>query len=128
VKDGVATTAEIDAVIRNGFGLRWAQMGLFETYRIAGGDAGMRHFLAQFGPALQWPWSRLIDVPEMDEALVELIAGQSDAQAGDSSIAELMDRRDRNLVAILKALKTTQGGAGQVISDFEERLEGGAQD
>ena len=125
VKDGVATTAEIDAVIRNGFGLRWAQMGLFETYRIAGGDAGMRHFLAQFGPALHWPWSRLTDVPEMDEALVELIAGQSDAQAGDSSIAELMDQRDRNLVAILKALKTTQGGAGQVLSAFESQLGAG---
>jgi carnitine 3-dehydrogenase len=40
VKDGVATTAEIDEAIRMGFGLRWAQMGLFETYRIAGGEAG----------------------------------------------------------------------------------------
>ena len=35
VKDGVATTAEIDDAIRYGFGLRWAQMGLFETYRVA---------------------------------------------------------------------------------------------
>ncbi|HBU96275.1 3-hydroxyacyl-CoA dehydrogenase NAD-binding domain-containing protein, partial [Thalassospira lucentensis] len=37
VHDGVATTQEIDDAIRFGFGLRWAQMGLFETYRIAGG-------------------------------------------------------------------------------------------
>ena len=29
-----------DDAIRYGFGLRWAQMGLFETYRIAGGEAG----------------------------------------------------------------------------------------
>ena len=122
VKDGVATTGEIDAVIRNGFGLRWAQMGLFETYRIAGGDAGMRHFLAQFGPALQWPWSRLTDVPEMDEALVELIARQSDEQAGGISVAEMADDRDRNLVAILKALKATGGGAGRLVSAFEAQL------
>ena len=40
------------AAIRYGFGLRWAQMGMFETYRIAGGEAGMRHFIAQFGPCL----------------------------------------------------------------------------
>jgi carnitine 3-dehydrogenase len=52
VKDGVATTEEIDEAIRMGFGLRWGQMGLFETYRIAGGEAGMKHFMAQFGPAL----------------------------------------------------------------------------
>ncbi|MFV2035257.1 MAG: 3-hydroxyacyl-CoA dehydrogenase NAD-binding domain-containing protein, partial [Halocynthiibacter sp.] len=32
VRDGIATTKEIDDAIRYGFGLRWAQMGLFETY------------------------------------------------------------------------------------------------
>ncbi|MCG8598534.1 MAG: 3-hydroxyacyl-CoA dehydrogenase NAD-binding domain-containing protein, partial [Verrucomicrobiales bacterium] len=61
VKDGIATTEEIDEAIRMGFGLRWAHMGLFETYRIAGGEAGMEHFLAQFGPALKWPWTKLMD-------------------------------------------------------------------
>ena len=30
INDGVATTHEIDDIIRFGFGLRWAQMGLFE--------------------------------------------------------------------------------------------------
>ena len=74
VKDGVATTGEIDDAIRMGFGLRWAQMGLFETYRIAGGDGGMEHFLSQFGPALKWPWTKLTDVPEMDADLVRAIA------------------------------------------------------
>ena len=39
----------------HGAGIRWAQMGLFETYRIAGGEAGMKHFLAQFGPTLAFP-------------------------------------------------------------------------
>ena len=28
IKDGIATTEEIDNAIRYGFGLRWAQMGL----------------------------------------------------------------------------------------------------
>jgi carnitine 3-dehydrogenase len=82
VKDGVATTEEIDEAIRMGFGIRWAQMGLFDTYRTAGGDAGMRHFMAQFGPCLQFPWTKLTDVPEFTDALVDLIAGQSDAQSG----------------------------------------------
>jgi carnitine 3-dehydrogenase len=62
VKDGIATTEEIDDAIRYGFGIRWAQMGLFETYRVAGGEAGMKHFMAQFGPALKWPWTKLMDV------------------------------------------------------------------
>ena len=73
-EDGIATTEEIDDAVRMGFGLRYAQMGIFETYRIAGGEQGMRHFLAQFGPALKWPWTKLMDVPELDDALIETIA------------------------------------------------------
>ncbi len=103
--DGIATTEEIDDIIRFGFGLRWAQMGLFETYRIAGGEAGMRHFLGQFGPALKWPWTKLMDVPDLDDALIDRIAGQSDAQSGQHSIRELERIRDDNLVGIFQALK-----------------------
>ncbi|WP_259699735.1 3-hydroxyacyl-CoA dehydrogenase family protein, partial [Pseudomonas protegens] len=51
VNDGVATTGENDDAIRFGAGLRWAFMGTFLAYTLAGGDAGMRHFMAQFGPA-----------------------------------------------------------------------------
>ncbi len=89
IKDGICTTEELDESIRMGFGLRWAQMGLFETYRIAGGEAGMKHFMAQFGPALEWPWTKLMDVPEFTEELVDLIAGQSDAQSGHMPIRDL---------------------------------------
>jgi carnitine 3-dehydrogenase len=122
VADDVATTAEIDDVMRYGFGLRWAQMGLFETYRIAGGDAGMKHFLRQFGPALAWPWSKLTDVPDLDEALIEKIASQSDAQSGHQTISELEQQRDDNLVAIIRALKRTNSGAGELVNAIEARL------
>ena len=122
VKDDVATTQDIDDVIRLGFGLRWAQMGLFETYRIAGGEAGMRHFLDQFGPCLQWPWTRLMNVPEMDEALINKIASQSDAQSNDLSIRELEQKRDDNLIAIMQALKTNDWGAGRTLAIHEKRL------
>ena len=122
VKDGIATTEEIDDAIRMGFGLRWAQMGLFETYRLAGGEQGMRHFLAQFGPALKWPWTRLMDTPDLDDALVETIATQSDAQSGHMTIAELARLRDDNLVALLRALKARGAAAGRVIGAHEARL------
>ncbi|MEI6097734.1 MAG: carnitine 3-dehydrogenase [Alphaproteobacteria bacterium] len=119
--DGIATTTEIDEAIRMGFGLRWGQMGLFETYRIAGGEAGMRHFMAQFGPTLKWPWSKLMDVPEFNEALVDLVAGQSDAQSGAYSIRELERIRDQNLVGFLRSLKERNWGAGKVLREHDER-------
>ena len=122
VHDGICTTEELDDIVRYGFGLRYAQMGVFETYRVAGGDAGMRHFMAQFGPCLQWPWSHLTDVPPFTDALVDLIATQSDAQSGHHSIRELERIRDDNLVAIQHALRGTDWGAGRVLRRHEERL------
>ena len=122
VKDGIATTAEIDDAIRYGFGLRWAQMGLFETYRVAGGEAGMAHFIAQFGPCLKWPWTKLMDVPELTDELVETISSQSDAQSGSRSIRELERIRDDNLVAIMQALKANDWGAGKTLASWEAAL------
>ncbi len=121
LKDGVATTEEIDESIRMGFGLRWGQMGLFETYRIAGGEAGMRHFMAQFGPALKWPWTKLMDVPEFNDELVDLVANQSDAQSGMYGIRELERIRDQNLVGFLRSLKDSNWGAGKVLREHDER-------
>ncbi|ERM00647.1 hypothetical protein Q644_25610 [Brucella intermedia 229E] len=112
VRDGIATVEQIDDIIRYSFGLRWAQMGLFQTYRIAGGPAGMRHFLAQFGPALQWPWTKLTDVPDLDDSLIDRIADQSDAQNEGLSIRDLERIRDENLVAIIRALSQQQQGKG----------------
>ncbi len=122
VKDGIATTEEIDNAIRYGFGIRWAQMGLFETYRVAGGEAGMKHFMAQFGPALKWPWTKLMDVPEFTDDLVDLIAGQSDEQSGHLSIRELERKRDNNLIAMMRALKQQGNAAGQLIKDHQKSL------
>ncbi len=122
VNDNVATTEEIDDAIRYGFGLRWAQMGLFETYRLAGGDAGMRHFISQFGPCLEWPWTHLTDVPEFTDELIDKVSNQSDLQSGQYSIDELMQKRDDNLVDFLKVLKNNRWGAGNILKDFDERL------
>lgn len=123
IKDGVATTEEIDDAIRFGFGLRWAQMGLFETYRIAGGEAGMEHFIAQFGPCLSWPWTKLMDVPELTDELTKTIADQSDAQSGHYSIRELERIRDDNLVGMMRALKQQDWGAGQLLREHDKRLQ-----
>lgn len=122
VHDDIATTEEIDEAIRLGFGLRWAQMGLFETYRIAGGEGGMAHFVEQFGPALAWPWTKLMDVPEMTPDFAAKIGAQSDAQSGALDIRALEQLRDRNLVAILRALKREGSGAGAVIAAQEGPL------
>ena len=121
IKDGVATTGQIDDIITHSFGLRWAQKGLFETYRVAGGQAGMKHFLEQFGPCLEWPWTKLMDVPDLDEALIDRIVEQSDEQAAGRTVMQLENERDRNLVVLLKALRAEDAAAGAFLNEVNRR-------
>jgi carnitine 3-dehydrogenase len=121
IKDGVATTGQIDDIITHSFGLRWAQKGLFETYRVAGGQAGMKYFLEQFGPCLEWPWTKLMDVPDLDEALIDRIVEQSDEQAAGRTVMQLENERDRNLVALLKALRVEDAAAGAFLNEVNRR-------
>ena len=116
VNDGVATTGEIDDAIRFGAGLRWSFMGTFLTYTLAGGDAGMRHFMAQFGPALQLPWTYL-PAPALTDELIDAVVDGTTDQRGERSIASLERYRDDCLLAVLDAVKTTKARHGMTFSD-----------
>lgn len=100
VNDGVATTEEIDAAVVYGAGLRWSLMGTFLTFHLAGGDAGMRHMLEQFGPALELPWTRL-EAPELTDELIDRVVEGCEHQAAGRSVRELEARRDEFLSRLL---------------------------
>jgi carnitine 3-dehydrogenase len=125
INDGIATAAEIDDAIRFGAGLRWSFMGTFLTYRLAGGEAGMRHFLHQFGPSMEWPWTKLIG-PKLTDELIDKVAAQSDEQAGGIGLREFEALRDSCLVDILHALERNDFAAGAVAKTYRESLAGKA--
>jgi carnitine 3-dehydrogenase len=81
----------------------------------------MRHFIAQFGECLSWPWTKLMDVPELTDELIDTIAEQSDEQSGHYGVRELERIRDNNLAATLLALEANDWGAGHTIQQFRER-------
>jgi carnitine 3-dehydrogenase len=111
INDGIANTAQIDDAVRFGCGLRWSFMGSFLTFTLAGGDAGMRHFMAQFGPALKLPWTHL-QAPELSEALLERIVEGTEHQLGGRSIAALERYRDDCLQSVqdtIAAVKARHG-------------------
>ena len=121
VNDGVATTGELDESIIYGPGLRWAAMGTNMIYHLAGGESGMRHMLAQFGPCLKWPWTKL-EAPELTEGLIDRMVEGTQAQAGGRSIRELERLRDDYLVAIQQVLREFDIGAGSTLRAVEKRL------
>jgi carnitine 3-dehydrogenase len=101
--DGVATTEEIDAVIRLGPGLRWGFMGPFLTFHMAGGEAGMEHVIDQFGPTLKLPWTKL-EAPELSEELRQRLIEGTGCQASGHTTAELERRRDECLIEIQQVI------------------------
>ena len=107
INDGVASTGEIDDAIRYGAGIRWSFMGSFLIYTLAGGDAGMRHFMSQFGPALKLPWTKLV-APELTDALIDKVVEGTEVQLGQHSIADLERYRDDCLMAVQAAIKATK--------------------
>ena len=121
IDEDVATAEELDDAIRFGAGLRWSFMGNFLIYRIAGGEQGMRHFMAQFGPALKLPWTKL-EAPELTDELLDKIVAQSDEQAGSHSIRELERLRDDCLISVMQGLQAHDWGAGQVLKQYAARL------
>ena len=123
VHDDIATTSEIDDAMKYAMGLRYALMGVFEHMRLAGGEQGMHHFIKQFGPCLKWPWTKLMDVPELTDEFVNKIASQSDDQAQGRSIQELEKSRDDTLVGILRALRKTERAAGKTINNHNHCID-----
>ncbi|OLS52237.1 carnitine 3-dehydrogenase [Rhodovulum sulfidophilum] len=126
VHDGVATTAEIDEAVRMGVGLNWAQMGPFESALLSGGAAGVDQVVSRIGSGLDLPRTHLTEMPEATEALARIVADQAGAQAGGRPLEELERIRDRNLVAVLRALKWADWGAGAHLRDVDALLENGA--
>ena len=97
-------------------------MGTMQTFHLAGGEGGMRAMLAMFGPCLKWPWTKLMDVPELTEEFVDLVGGQCEAQSGDLGPRDLEAIRDDNLIGIMQTLKANDWGAGKTLATYERKL------
>ena len=99
---GEATPEQIDIAMVNGPGPRWAFAGPCFTYHIGGGEGGMAYCLDQFGPALEFPWTRL-GAPELTQELRHTLVESCDRMARGRSFSALSAERDAGLVAIAKA-------------------------
>ena len=120
LNDDIATTKELDESIAYGPGLRWAIMGMNQIYMMAGGSGGARHFIKQFGPALEWPWTHL-KAPPLTEDIINRFVEGTEEQAGGKSIKELAHIRDECLTAIQKILAKHNIGAGTALNKLKER-------
>ena len=97
INEGYATTEDLDRAIEDGPGLRWSLMGTFLTFHLAGGKAGMKHMLEQFGPALKLPWTKL-KAPKLTKNLSSRIISGTKNQSKGKSVSMISNIRDEYLV------------------------------
>lgn len=107
VEAGEATAEQIDDVMRFGPGLRWAFMGPFLTYHLAGGRGGMRRFFESFGDTLTLPYSRL-EAPPLSNELIGKVIRQCDDAYRLYSSDELENWRDRNIRTLTRELRSLE--------------------
>ncbi|MCW3475719.1 3-hydroxyacyl-CoA dehydrogenase NAD-binding domain-containing protein [Limobrevibacterium gyesilva] len=106
VAEGVASVADVDAAISEGPGLRWALMGPHATFHLAGGEGGMAHFMHHLLPAMQGWWATLGN-PDVTPALQQQLIAGVRAELDGKSVAELAQRRDAFLTALLELRRRT---------------------
>ena len=104
VNEGYASTEDLDRAIEDGPGMRWSLMGTDLTFHLAGGNAGMKHMLEQFGPALKLPWTKL-KAPKLSNKLSNRVIAGTKKQARGKSVAEISKIRDEYLLNLQKMRK-----------------------
>jgi|SRR5580704_14970678 carnitine 3-dehydrogenase len=107
LQSGVATLGDIDKAMTEGPGLRWALMGPFLTYHLAGGPGGMESFMKQFAPMQETLWKDL-GRPSIDSSVQQLVINSMKQETKGRSIEALAASRDRRIVSLLTARRQTQ--------------------
>jgi ketoreductase RED1 len=102
VEQGVVSPAEVDTVMVNSLGLRWATVGPFLGAHLGGGPGGYRHMAEHIGVSMQKMWDSLGRPEQSPEQTERLVAAVEDAY-GSRSYADLSRERDAQQIAVLSA-------------------------
>ncbi|GGS87100.1 3-hydroxyacyl-CoA dehydrogenase NAD-binding domain-containing protein [Streptomyces violaceus] len=103
VEQGVVTPEDLDKVMTNSLGLRWATVGPFLGSHLGGGPGGYRHMAEHIGASMKQMWAGLGTPSQNAEEQERLIEAVEKAY-GSSTYPELTETRDRRQLAVLSAL------------------------
>ena len=111
VLEGVVDTAELDTVVTQSIGLRWATQGPFESMHLGGGPGGLRHLFEHLGPGMARRWQSL-GQPELTPETIEAVSAQVEERFRDRGYDRMTESRDRTQLAVLAAREAARGEDG----------------
>ncbi|WP_017974422.1 3-hydroxyacyl-CoA dehydrogenase family protein [Actinopolyspora halophila] len=103
---GVIDAEQLDTIVKNSLGNRWATVGPFESFHLGGGSGGFRHMIEHLGRGMAERWKDL-GTPELDAANIDTLAEQTERAYGDDAEAyrARSARRDHKQLAVTEALR-----------------------
>jgi ketoreductase RED1 len=107
VIEGVVKADELDDIVTNSVGIRWAADGPFRSFHLGGGAGGFEHFFKQFGDGLNEAWKNMAPVDLNAEARQKIV-DQANASFAKQPMQKLEAERDAKQIAIIRALKTAK--------------------
>jgi ketoreductase RED1 len=105
VQQGVVSVEELDTLVTNSLGLRWATVGPFKGIHLGGGPGGITHFLNHLGAMFEGLFNELGEAHINPETIAQL-AEQADAAYGPMPNATMANERDRKQLGILQSHAT----------------------
>ncbi|QCD57131.1 3-hydroxyacyl-CoA dehydrogenase NAD-binding domain-containing protein [Streptomyces hawaiiensis] len=103
VEQGVVTPEDLDKVMTNSLGLRWATVGPFLGSHLGGGPGGYRHLVEHIGASMKQTGAGL-GTPSQNEEQQERLIRAVEKAYGSSTYSQLTETRDRRQLAVLSAL------------------------
>jgi len=111
VQQGVCTVDQLDDIVTNSVGLRWAVNGPFSSFHMGGGPGGFTAFFKQFARSMDAAWKSLPQVT-LDDDLQQLVIEQANASFGKTPLEQMERERDDKQIALLRALASVPSQDG----------------
>ena len=101
VQQGIVSVGDVDTIVADGPGLRWALLGPFLNLHLSGGAGGIAQVLEHLGPSMETWWRDLGDV-SLNDKLNGLIVSGLDSELAGADLGDIVARRDQLLSSLLK--------------------------
>lgn len=102
VQQGVVSVEELDTLVTNSLGLRWAAVGPFKGIHLGGGPGGITHFLTHLGPMFQGLFDELGET-RIDPETIAQLARQANEAYGPMPNPRMASERDRKQLGVLQS-------------------------
>lgn len=103
VNEGVVSVDQVDAIVENSMGPRWAVAGPFKSYHMGGGAGGLEAFMKNIGGTVQACWDDSGNI-DTSTGWEQAVFQQTKAAYGDVKALDFIqrDRLTKELLEIRK--------------------------